>query len=1113
MTPERYGQIARLYHAALDLPPERRTPFLDEACASDESLRLEVESLLTANEAAGDFILVPAMTVAAQQIAYEDGVVTLSGRAGAYDSISLIGRGGMGEVYKAHDTRLGRDVALKLIHPALTGNPDAVRRFEQEARAASSLNHPNIVTIYEVGEISERRFLAMELVEGQSLAGLIGRPIDLEELARMGAQLARALSVAHASGIVHRDVKPENIIVRADGYVKLLDFGLARLVPRLSAADAATQARTILGTPRYMSPEQARGEAVTGASDVFSLGVVLYELAKGAHPFEAASTRPKVPEAEESAADVPLRTRGVPSLEPFLLRMLHALEAERPSAAEVATELAKLAVALSQPAELSVFPVRPREHTLPPQRTPLVGRDGEIADLRQRLLSRRARLLTLTGPGGTGKTRLAVYIADELAERFEGGVSFIDLSPITEPNLVAPTVARALGVSESRERSLVSIICEHLNARGPTLLVMDNFEQVSGAAAIVRELLDSSPEQTVLVTSRHALRIYGEQEFPVSPLPVPDVGFESSPAASMEWPSVALFVQRATAVRPDFRLTDKNARAVVEICRRLDGLPLAIELAAARIRVLPPSELLGRLERRLELLTGGPRDLPERQQTLRRTISWSYELLTPPERKLFQRLSVFVGGCTLEAIEAVCNTREDLGMDALQGVTSLIDNSLLVRPVADDSELRFFMLETFREFACEELRHSGDADETARAHAAYMLVLAEEVPPVLNPPEFEPWLRTCDAEHDNIRAAIHFLVGSQNVEWALRLAGSVFRFWEQRENVTEGRETLARVLAMSGAEHPTPLRARTLYGASVLADVQGDLVAAEAYSHEACRIYEHVGDTRGVATTMMAMAWQAQHAGRHEEATALHARTVALWQEVGEATAVVLARFNMATAAKAQGDVGLARSILDELRTSAEARHDPRAVASALNGLGDLAAAQADYVGARDFQTRSLAAFRQLDDRWGMAQALTDLSEVELHAGNHASATSALLESLRAFRELGHQRGVARQLERLAWCLGCERRYEAAVRLASAAAAIRQRIGAPIKPAERSRVDETLAHAKACMHADSFAQVWREARAVTLDSILESELSTSHGAITVGPEAGFTDTSAGPSGV
>ena len=757
MTPERYEKVAHLYHAALDLPRERRSTYLAGACTGDELLRMEVESLLAANEAAGDFILTSAMSVEAQSIAREEDAGLLVGRVGDYDIASLIGRGGMGEVYEAHDTRLGRKVALKLLRPALTGNPDAVRRFEQEARAASSLNHPNIVTIYEIGDMDGRRFLAMELVHGQSLSALVGHRVGLDAVARMGAQLARALSVAHAAGIVHRDIKPENIMVRADGYVKLLDFGLARLVPQPAATrlpdDAVTQVRTILGTPRYMSPEQARGETVTGASDVFSLGVVLFELASGAHPFEAGSMRSPF-SITPNASSIPRpRILDIPALERLLLRMLETLEAARPSVDDVAAELTRLAVAASQPIELGALTAggAPRDHKLPPQRTPLIGRAAEIAELKGRLLDPGVRLLTLTGPGGTGKTRLAIQVAADLAPCFEGGVSFVDLAPITEPNLVASTVARALGMSESSGRALVSILGEHLNTRGPTLLIMDNFEQVADAAAIVRELLDASPGLTVLATSRHTLRIYGEQELQVSPLPLPEPGPAPSPAALIECASVALFVQRAAAVRPDFTLTVSNAQAVVDICRQSDGLPLAIELAAARVKILPPNELHARLERRLEVLTGGARDLPERQQTLRRTITWSYDLLTPAEQKLFRRLSVFVGGCTLEAVEAVCNTREDLGVDVLEGVASLVDNSLLVRPVADDSVPRFFMLETFREYARERLLQSEDADETARAHAAYVLVLAEEAPLALNPPEREPWLRTCDAEQDNIR--------------------------------------------------------------------------------------------------------------------------------------------------------------------------------------------------------------------------------------------------------------------------------------------------------------------------------------------------------------------------
>jgi predicted ATPase len=758
----------------------------------------------------------------------------------------------------------------------------------------------------------------------------------------------------------------------------------------------------------------------------------------------------------------------------------------------VAEELTKLAVALSRPTELGSLTAardEPRPHNLPPQRTPLIGRAAEIEDVKTRLLAARVRLLTLTGPGGTGKTRLAIQVAADLVPYFAGGVVFVDLAPITEPDLVVPTVARALGVSDHGDRQLVRVLGDHLNAIGPTLLLIDNFEQVSAAAGIVRELLDASPAVTALVTSRHALRIYGEQELPVSPLPLPETGVAFSPASLIDCESVALFVQRAASVRPDFTLTARNAEAVVNICRRLDGLPLAIELAAARVKILPPTELLARLERRLEVLTGGARDLPERHQALRRTITWSYDLLTPAEQRLFRRLAVFVGGCTLEAVEAVCNTREDLGMDVLQGVSSLVDNSLLVQPVTDEATPRFFMLETFREYARDKLLQSGEADETARSHAAYMLVLAEEAPVSLNPPEREPWLRTCDAEHDNIRAAFHYLISRGHVEWALRLGAALFRFWEQRELVTEGRETLARVLAMPGAESSTPLRARTLYGASVLADVQGDLATAEAHSLEARDIYRQSGDMRGVAATITARGWQAQHGGRYAEAGARHAEAAALWQELGDTAAVHLARFNMATAAKAQGDVALAGSVLKDLLASAEARHDLRAVASALNGLGDLATTENDYEGAQRYHQRSLVTFRQIDDRWGIAQVLTDIAEVDLRRRDFAGARATLLEALATFRALGHQRGVARQLDRLSWCASRQHRHAVAVRLAAAAAVTRKRIGASLKPSERARIDETLADAKAHMDRESYDAAWRTGHTATLDSILESEVS------------------------
>jgi predicted ATPase len=1093
VNPERYQRVGRLYHAALDLPPESRSAFLEGACGDDQDLRQEVDSLLAAHDEAGEFIATPAIDVAAQWMAHESGVETLSGRIGAYEVLSLIARGGMGEVYLAHDTRLGRKVALKVLPSQLTSHLDAVRRFEQEARAASSLNHPNIVTIYEIGEVGGRRFLAMEFVEGQSLA-TTGRPIGLSALTRMGGQLAKALSVAHAAGIVHRDIKPENIIVRADGYVKVLDFGLARLAPTPAIANdpmRATSRSVILGTPRYMSPEQARGETATSASDVFSLGVVLFELATGVHPFESDSTIGMLHAITSRATPPP--TQFLPDmpamLERLLLRMLEKKDSARPTADDVEVQLTKLAAGGAEPGHGMAWTGRGephrRGHNLPPQRTPLIGRATELAAVKSMLLDPGIRLMTLTGPGGTGKTRLAIQVAADLAPSFEGGVAFVNLAPLADAGLVATAVAVALGVRERGDVRLEGAISEHLRGLGPTLLLMDNFEQVADAAAVLQEWLDACPALKILVTSRLVLHVYAEQEFPVPPLPLPGVDVASSPAGLMECASIALFVQRATAVKPDFTLTTKNAPAVADICRHLDGLPLGIELAAARIKVLPPTELLARIESRLELLTGGAKDLPERQRTLRRNIDWSYGLLTPSEQKLLRRLSVFVGGCTLEAAEAVCDTSEDLELDLLTGVSSLVDNSLLQQRASEDAEPRFFMLETIREYARERLLDSGDAPATRRAHAAYFLVVAEEGTVATVPPERERWLRTCDTEHDNFRAALRLLIETGNAEWGLRLGTALFGFWEQREHITEGRTSLTTLLEMPEAGVLTSVRGRALYAEGTLADTQGDHEAAEARFWEARDIFRRLDDVKGVATVTNALGIQAQRRGRYPEARSRFEEAISLWQQSGEIIPADLASSNLANVAKAEGDYDAARALLEQVAATSRARGDVRGVASALNGLGDVAAAQRDHDSARRYHHQSLAAYRQIDDRWGIARVLTALATVDLQAGDCSAAIGSLKQALTAFRELGHRRGVARQLELLSCCAGRQSRHEEAVLLVSAAATIRDRIGAPPKQEERGQIERTLHEARSQLDPGDYDRVWIEGRTATLDRILD----------------------------
>src|SRR5215207_6071760 len=408
-----------------------------------------------------------------------------------------------------------------------------------------------------------------------------------------------------------------------------------------------------------------------------------------------------------------------------------------------------------------------RRNNLPTQPTPLIGRERELEEVLSMLRSTHVRLLIFTGPGGTGKTRLGLQAAAELTDEFEDGVFFVALAAIRDPALVAPTITRTLGLTESSNQPPEEILKGYLRDR-QTLLVLDNFEQILASAALLDALLSAAPGLKVLATSRTALRLYGEHEFAVPPLSLPDTGSLPPVEHLTRYEAVRLFLDRARAIRPDFSLTEENAPAVIEICSRLDGLPLAIELAAARIKLLPPQAMLSRLGNRLKLLTGGARNLPERQRTLRNAIAWSHEMLDEGEKTLFARLAVFSGGSTLEAIEAVCDAEGDLPVDALDGVSSLLDKSLLRQEEGLEGEPRFAMLETIREYAREELEESGDAEEVKRAHAEYFLALAEEADPELKGPGQLEWLQRLETEHDNMRAAFTWALRQEEVELGLQ---------------------------------------------------------------------------------------------------------------------------------------------------------------------------------------------------------------------------------------------------------------------------------------------------------------------------------------------------------
>jgi predicted ATPase len=617
---------------------------------------------------------------------------------------------------------------------------------------------------------------------------------------------------------------------------------------------------------------------------------------------------------------------------------------------------------------------------------------------------------------------------------------------------------------------------------------LDNFEHLMPAAPVVAELLATAPHLKILVTSRAALHVYGEHEFPVPPLALPD--WKSAPSLEVlsKYPAVALFVQRAAAAKPGFELNAENARTVTEICARLDGLPLAIELAAARVKVLSLSAMQTRLTSRLQLLTGGARDLPQRQQTLRAAIDWSYDLLSAAEQKLFRRLSVFVGGCTLEGVEAVCNTKGDLELDLLDGMSSMVDKSLLQQVEQTNGESRFAMLETIREYAREKLEAGGEEALTKRAHAAYCLVLAEEVVAEQAGGEAREWLEQFTLEHDNFRAALDWLAETGEAEWGLRLGAALFRFWETREYLAEGSDTLGKILKLKNAAAPTKARARALFAAGVLACEQGNYGGANTLFGESLEIAGELGDKHGAAVSLNAMGVNARDRGDLAVAHSLFEKSLALWRESGDLKAIARALSNLANVLKLQGQYEHARNLHGECLAIFQGMEDLTGVAWSLNSQGDVARDQGDSTAARALYEKGLEIFRELGDRWGIAGTLADLGNLAREERDCGAAHSLYRESLKTFQELDHKRGVARLLECCACSAATQLQAERSLRLAGAAAALRQNIGAPLTPVEQIKLETILDPARQALSNTASAMAWLEGWSMRMEEAVEEAL-------------------------
>ena len=677
---------------------------------------------------------------------------------------------------------------------------------------------------------------------------------------------------------------------------------------------------------------------------------------------------------------------------------------------------------------------------LPAPLTSFVGREAELDRVKELLA--QARLLSLTGPGGSGKTRLAIEAAARMVDSHPDGTFFVDLAPIRDPALVASTIAKAVGVREEPTRPILETLKDGVRD-GEMLLVLDNFEQILEGAPVITDLLAAAPRLRIMVSSRAPLHLGGEQAFPVPPLAIP-ASPEQTPARLAEYESVALFQQRARAIDPSFTITPENGAAVAEICRRLDGLPLAIELAASRVRLLSAEAMADRLDRRLALLTGGARDAPARQRTLRETIAWSHDLLDEEERALFRRLSVFAGGCTLEAAEAVQG--QVWASDTLEVLGSLVDKSLVRK---EEGSSRFLMLETIREFGLAALEAAGEANEIRRHHAAYFVGLAEAAEPELTRRDTGR-LDRLEREHDNLRAALRWSLVTGEAELGLRMAGALWRFWQMRDHLAEGRRWTDEILRLPSAAEPSQARAKALLAAGSLAYYHRDTGTVRDFYEESLAISRTIGDRRGEAEGMYNLGFGCMLAGDLGAAKHFELRSEEAYRELGDQVQLAQVYMAQAMVAHLEGDVETEVSLLEKSR----------------------------------------AAFEEVGDLWGLGVVWGQIASLALRTGDQARARTAMLKELDVAEALRNSMGLAVGLTAAGVHCSLIGRPELGLRLAGAGDRVKEEAGGE-PPPELIWLEDPRKLARGTLPQERIVALWEEGRAMSLDqalSLARSEL-------------------------
>lgn len=968
---------------------------------------------------------------------------------GRYKIIEQIADGMMGPVYRGTDNNSNRTVAIKGLKPEIVDDhPTLLERFIREGEALRELDHPNIVQLLDVVQEGDENFLIMEYVEGGSLSELLREQpqLEIEKVLEISLDLADALTRTHRLGIIHRDLKPQNVLISSDGTPRLSDFGVAHFTHRTTVSEPGGFA----GTMAYIPPESFLGMAADERADIWSFGVMLFQMLAGQLPFESVST---------AALINSILTKPTPNLkevrsdigDDFCDLIYLMLAKERQQRISSARLVGVALEALQKGSKLNL--VVPRQvlvgqavlTNLPKMPTSFIGRKQELDEVSELLNSPDCRLLTLTGPGGVGKTRLSLQVATESLAQYKDGVFFVDLAPINSPDLLPSRVAQALDILVRPGRSATDQLIDFLEER-KSLLIFDNFEQIVAAANWVSELLSRLPSLTILITSRRILNIYGEYEFVVPGLSLPPPSPPDSVEAVSAIESVRLFAHRAKAADSRFTLNEENIWTIVQICRKLDGLPLAIELAAARIRLYSPEFLLSQLNDALTFLTGGPRDISERHQTLKAAIDWSFQLLDPDLKNLFVRSAVFHGGQSVGASEDICSFGLKTG--ALAGLVALYDQSLLRRNEDPVGNPRFEMLETIHQYVQEKLEESGESDEWKKRHAEFFTRFAERGEMELRGPNQDKWSAALRIDYDNMRAALAWSLQGNKPELGLRLAAALAEFWFYEGPISDGEKWIGRSLDWIDEVHPT-VAARVLNGAGMLAFARGAHPKGSIWNKEALSIARKAGDRTNQAWSLFWLSAQStSDAQEFSDGLAFIEEALAIFREIDD-------------------KAGLAWSY---------------------NQIGEMTRLLGDFERAKVGYWHSVKVCREIGNRRREAIALTNLSYVAQHQGDFQTAENYALDGLALLHDLGLEYHAAITLAMLSGPLSALGKSQEASILLGATQSFYERLSISLQPADQVEVEGYISAIKEELGDEAYELSIEKGRKMSLEAAISYAL-------------------------